>query len=82
LSINKSERSVTNDLCLFRLCPSTAVGQELLNPDYAMKSDHTHSIHSKSALSRKLVVNKIIFYRSVKNSHLAALKNREKQHSP
>ena len=53
-----------------------------INPDYAIKSDHTHSIHSKSALSRKLVVNKIIFYRSVKISHLAALKNRENQHSP
>jgi hypothetical protein len=43
----------------------------MINPDYAIKSDHVHSIHSKSALSRKLVVNKI-FYRSVKISHLAA----------
>jgi hypothetical protein len=38
-------------------------------------------MHSKSAVSRKLVVNKIIFYRSVKISHLAALKNSENQHS-
>jgi hypothetical protein len=52
----------------------------ILNPDYAMNSDRTHSIHSKSALSRKFVVNKIIFYRSVKTSHLAALNNRENQH--
>jgi hypothetical protein len=65
LSINKSERSVTNDLCLFRVCPSTAVGQELLNPDYAVTSDHTHAIHSKSAVSRKFEMNEIIFYRSV-----------------
>jgi hypothetical protein len=50
------------------------------NPDYAIKSDHTHSIRSKSAISKKLVVNKNIIYRSVKNSHLAALKNQENQH--
>ncbi len=48
-----------------------------MNPDFAIKSGHTHSIHTKSALSRKLVVNEIIFYRSVKISHLAALKDRE-----
>jgi hypothetical protein len=36
----------------------------------------------RMGLSRKLVVNKLIFYRSVKISHLAALKDRENLHSP
>jgi hypothetical protein len=32
-----------------------------LNPDFAFEYGHTYSIHSKSALSRKLVVNEIVF---------------------
>jgi hypothetical protein len=33
-------------------------------------------------MSRKLVVDINIFYRSVKNRHLAAMKNQENQNSP